>query len=1089
MILLLVELGLLLAVAVAGWLGAGVAIDGTLAAAAARADAGDLLLVRRAGAEAGAWFAGGLVLLAAVRGATGLRRGQHIRTPLLLPAVGAMAALGLVVQLGYGNPFRGDWPGPGFAQGVFYGCLAASALLAVPGDIGAWISRGRWLLGGGVLALLVALALFGDAPGGSGQRINLFGTQPIELVKVGAVLFAADALGRRAGKIRFQRVRAGFLRLPRATLLVPALGALLATWAGLFLLKDLGPTLILGGVFLGLFYVATRSPGWVLLALGTIAATLALFAWAPELAPSGTVQTRLRMWADPWLNGLPNGDQLALGFWAMAAGGASGSGLGTAFPGGIPAGHTDLVYAHLVEELGVLGSLAWLLLLGVAVTDGLRVAARNRTPERALMAAGLGMLVVAQAATILGGTFGAIPLTGVVVPFLSFGKTSMVAFWAVAALLARLGDDGEARVATDELREIAGGVRHVQIAVGVLAALGVVATVGRAVVGRDATSLRGVVTTLADGTPVLLQDRRLSSIAAAIRRGSILDRNGAPLAESPVAGTREHPLGAALGTVLGPAGGGLLRAKWSIERQQETTLRGYPERADGPAIWLGRVGDDERLLLAAPTARTERPGERPHALAAYARLARASGVEADPDGIRRVPLATPDLSSLLPLARMPLAERAAAIHALSEDVAARSVTLTLDARLQAALAPLVRAAAAKSSVGAAALAVLDPATGEVLARVQWPDYDPGGADWRALRLAADPKFMGIYGAWSDKTGAHGVWQAGSVFKLLSAVAAAREGKIDAGLGTTTAGAGASDCPTSASPRYPCNTLHDGRPSYTLPHWSRPIHDHGDGGARGDLDLVAAITKSSNVWFGQLALDLGPEAFRGLRTAGVEFGNPGLDGETDGEFTGLGAAGSRRLAQTGFGQGAGSWNVTQAARLVGAIAAGGTYRRCPPDLAFGAPCTESPLFDTATPDGSAGGSPDGSAGGSASVLAPVLAGMEGVMRTGTGAKLPKVPGVRIYGKTGTADAPGTRDEAPWKIRPAQVTLPHSWFVAIAEPDAAPACAPSTVGRYVVTAVVPHGGYGASAAGPLTVAAIKELRTLGYLGLAASPVKAP
>ncbi|MES2638193.1 MAG: FtsW/RodA/SpoVE family cell cycle protein [Myxococcota bacterium] len=1059
MILLIVELALLLLVALAGWFGAGFAIEGTLATAAARAQTGDAVLVRAAGDQAALWFAGGLVLLAVARGATGLRRGQHIRTPLLLPAVGAAAALGLVVQLGYGNPFRADWPGPGFAQGVFYGCLAAAAILAVPGDIGAWISRGRWVIGGGAVALLIALAIFGEAPGRSGQRINLFGTQPIELVKVGAVLFAADALGRRAGKIRFQRVRAGFLRLPRATLLVPALVALLATWAGLFLVKDLGPTLILGAVFLGLFYLATRSPGWVMLAVGTFAATLALLAVAPELAPAGTVQTRLRMWSDPWLNGLPNGDQLALGFWAMAAGGWEGSGLGTAFPGGIPAGHTDLVYAHLVEELGVRGALLWLLLLGVAVTDGLRVAARNRTPERALMAAGLGMLVVAQAATILGGTFGIIPLTGVVVPFLSFGKTSMVAFWAIAALLARLGDDGEARVATDELREIAGGVRHVQVAVGTLTVLGVAVTLLAAVVGRDETSLRGVVTTLKDGTPVLLQDRRLSSIAAAIRRGDILDRNDQPLATSPVAGTRENPLGDAFGTVLGPAGGGVLRAKWSIERQQEAALRGYPDKADGPAIWLGAVNGVDRLLLAVPSAANEEASERGRAQAAFTRLGGVPSPDGSFDRIRRVALSTPDLTSLLPLARLPLVDREAAIQVLSANVISRSVKLTIDARLQAALAPLVKAAAAKSSVGAAALVVLDPATGEVLARVQWPDYDPSGTTWRKQRIAAEAKFMGIYGAWSDKTGAHGVWQAGSVFKVLSAVAAVKAGKVEPS-GPPSAQTG-SVCPTAASPRYPCNTMHDGRPSFTLPAWSRPIHDHGDGGARGDLDLVAAITKSSNVWFGQLALDLGPDAYRALRSAGVEFGNPGLDEERDADYTGLGARGSRRLAQTGFGQGAGSWNVTQAARLVGAVAAGGTYRRCPSDMRFGAECVAAPLVDA----------PD--------ALAPVLAGMEGVMKSGTGARLAKVPGVRIYGKTGTADAPGTRDEAPWKIRPAQTTLPHSWFVAIAEPDQAPACATETPGRYVVTAVVPHGGFGASAAGPLAIAAVRELHTLGYL----------
>jgi cell division protein FtsI/penicillin-binding protein 2 len=106
-------------------------------------------------------------------------------------------------------------------------------------------------------------------------------------------------------------------------------------------------------------------------------------------------------------------------------------------------------------------------------------------------------------------------------------------------------------------------------------------------------------------------------------------------------------------------------------------------------------------------------------------------------------------------------------------------------------------------------------------------------------------------------------------------------------------------------------------------------------------------------------------------------------------------------------------------------------------------------------------------------------MRGVMMSGTGARLKKIPGVRVYGKTGTADAPGTRDEAPWKIKPAQTTAPHSWFVAIAEPGGTPACTTGTSGRYVVAAVVPHGGFGASAAGPLAIAAIEALQDREYL----------
>lgn len=118
------------------------------------------------------------------------------------------------------------------------------------------------------------------------------------------------------------------------------------------------------------------------------------------------------------------------------------------------------------------------------------------------------------------------------------------------------------------------------------------------------------------------------------------------------------------------------------------------------------------------------------------------------------------------------------------------------------------------------------------------------------------------------------------------------------------------------------------------------------------------------------------------------------------------------------------------------------------------------------------------------LPAVLAGMQGVMSSGTGKYLPKIAGIRVYGKTGTADAPGTKDEKPWKIKAGGETAPHSWFVAIAEPETAPACDATGSGRYVVAAVVPHGGFGAKSAGPLVMDALKIMATLGYL-----PVKSP
>lgn len=1043
----LLEPLLLLAIALLGpWLAAN-ALDGSLLAAGLRGEAGDPTSLHAAIRSAGWEFAGAGVLLAVARSVTlFVRRGDHILTPFALPAAYGALALGFMVQSGYGSPFAESWPGPPFASGVLYAGVAATVVLLAPGDVGGFLARARWALLAVAVALVALLAAFGSAPGRSGQTINLWGFQPIEIVKLFVCLALAATLGARAWKLRWHRVGPAWLRLPRPRLLLVASAILVAGWLALFAVKDFGPTLILAFVFLGLFYVVTRSAAWVITAVTLTGVLLAFFWQNPDLAPSSTLALRLDMWRDPWLNARPNGDQLAMARWALAAGGWTGSGVGAGVPGALPAGHTDLAYAHLVEVLGQAGGLLYLGLLGVLVVDGLRVAAFNRTPQRVMMAAALGLLLSGQAFVILGGTLGFFPLTGVVVPFLSFGKTGTVALFGVAALLVRLGEDGRYRADTEELRELRIGVHHLRFAIVLLGVALAQSTALHAIFQRDETALRAVVTTLGDGTPVVRHDPRLRVLSSQIRRGSILDRNGIELAASPTAGGRVNPLGDALGTVLGPADGRLARAPWQLERQLEPALRGFPDAASSPVAWLASVGGKPQIVLAVADQETSR--EAQEALASTRSLAR--GGEA---AVRRVQLADVDLAALLPIARMPVDERADAIRALANDVDSRKASITIDAELQKDLAAAARSAASAGTVGAAAIVVMDASTGEVLGRAQWPDFDPGGTAWVPLRAADEAKFMGVYGAWADKTGAHGVYQAGSVFKVLSSLVAAREGLVSA---TGEPGT----CPTAAEPSFLCDQSDGGRPSFTLPGWSRPIHDHGDGGAHGKLDLIDALGRSSNVWFGQLALKLGPEPYRRLRTDGVEFGNPGLLSEKDGAYTGLGEAGSRRLAQTGFGQGAGSWSVMQAARVVGVVANGGTYLRCPSSMQLGAECIKTELLPPAVS------------------LEPVLAGMRAVMKTGTGARLKTPAGVRVYGKTGTADAPGTRDEAPWGIRKGSTTRPHSWFVAIAEPESAPECARAG-SRYVVAAVVPHGGFGASAAGPLAMKAIGALQAHGYL----------
>jgi cell division protein FtsI/penicillin-binding protein 2 len=210
-----------------------------------------------------------------------------------------------------------------------------------------------------------------------------------------------------------------------------------------------------------------------------------------------------------------------------------------------------------------------------------------------------------------------------------------------------------------------------------------------------------------------------------------------------------------------------------------------------------------------------------------------------------------------------------------------------------------------------------------------------------------------------------------------------------------------------------------------------------------------------VFFAQLGLRLGPEPLVALREAGASVGYTGSRPFEPG------VPGSRRLGLTSFGQGAMVMNVMQAARLVAAIGGGGRYRRCPPTMELAAACPEVALLEDPAP------------------LAPILAGMRQVMTRGTGRSLVAPAGVRVYGKTGTADARGFPGEEPFEIVPGQRAAPHSWFVALAEPESNPACAPQAGGRIAVAVAVPRAGAGAAVAGPIAMEIIAVLRESGYL----------
>jgi cell division protein FtsW (lipid II flippase) len=208
--------------------------------------------------------------------------------------------------------------------------------------------------------------------------------------------------------------------------------------------RDLGAALLFFAVFLSLLYVATARWSYVLLGLLLFVAGSALM-----YRLFGHVQQRVDVWLDPFSDPLGAGYQVIHALYAFARGGILGTGLGNGLPavgggqpGGIPEIHTDFPLAALGEELGLIGILAILGLYLVVIERGLRIAASAADDFRAILAAGLSLVVGVQAFIIAAGNLKLIPLTGITLPFISYGGSSLLANAVVVGLLLALSDRG-----------------------------------------------------------------------------------------------------------------------------------------------------------------------------------------------------------------------------------------------------------------------------------------------------------------------------------------------------------------------------------------------------------------------------------------------------------------------------------------------------------------------------------------------------------------------------------------------------------------------------------------------------------------------
>jgi peptidoglycan glycosyltransferase len=211
--------------------------------------------------------------------------------------------------------------------------------------------------------------------------------------------------------------------------------------------KDLGSSLLFFAVFAVMLYIATERTAF-LIAGGVLFVVGAAIGYALF----GHVQDRVSVWLDPWQAGERQGFQIVQSMFALGTGGFAGSGLGLGRPNIIPNAATDFVFSAIGEELGLLGTAAVIVGFLLFVGAGYRVAVQADRPFSKLFAAGLTTIIGIQTFIIIGGVTRLIPLTGITLPFVSYGGSSLIANFVVLALLLRISDETAERAATRAAR-------------------------------------------------------------------------------------------------------------------------------------------------------------------------------------------------------------------------------------------------------------------------------------------------------------------------------------------------------------------------------------------------------------------------------------------------------------------------------------------------------------------------------------------------------------------------------------------------------------------------------------------------------------
>jgi cell division protein FtsI/penicillin-binding protein 2/cell division protein FtsW (lipid II flippase) len=641
-----------------------------------------------------------------------LRRGNPNADPYLLPCIMLLSGIGAMMLFSIKDPLRDTDVFTKQVHGILVGIiLAMIPLTAKYRSIRPW--RYTYLYALLAIFLTFLLALFGTGPGGA--KLKLFGFQPVELVKLALAFHVASYLADRWNILADRTGPKRTIQLPLFRDIGPLAVMYLLSLATFILVKDLGPMLLMFGMFVAMLHLATGRPSYIAVGLAVVGIT----GWLAYVLHLGVFDVRVDMWLHPWKNAHPNGMQLGEALWGLGTGGIWGSGLGLGQPAYMPRSGSDLIFASAGEELGLIGSLAILAISSILLARAFRISLYARTDFDRFLSAGIAILLGIQVVIIVFGVLGLIPLTGVTFPFMSYGKSSLAASFFMAGLLLNVS----AQSLITHHSSFRTPIRF--LATGLVILLLGVAGIGRLVwiqgVKADLIAGRTVTTPDADGYSRQHINPRLKAIEARIPRGTIYDRNGKPLATCRTSELEELGLTEAASTRP--------RNRYYPYGSSAAHLVGYFDPRCGGPVGFERWRNNE-----------------------------LRGFD--------------DYAELLPIYRLRNTPYCPKIEG-------KDIRLTIDGELQKAVeAALVKYAGSvrdrrtgmRKNRGAAV--VLDVYTGEVLAAASIPDFDPNKLTpglWKAYNKERKNESVFVNRALD------GVYPPGSTFKLVTATAALENG--------------------------------------------------------------------------------------------------------------------------------------------------------------------------------------------------------------------------------------------------------------------------------------------------------------------------